>query len=648
MKSLFLRLLVVFCFFCCPLFVFAQLPSYLPADGLVAWYPFNGNVNDESGNGNNGVVSGATLSNDRFSTSNMAYSFDGINDVITANNSNTFDFNNGQSISFWFNISSYTSSGESIIFGQQINSSVQAVGFSISISAGGSLNYRIGNGSSNSFAGCVNNIVNLNTWHHVICQFAQNQISVIINNQPSCINTPTSGIIGNSNQLLVIGDDTWGASNAFHYNGQLDDVAIYNRALTQAEITTLYTATATNTGGGTTSTSPAPPGIPYQAEVRSDNGEVLANTNVNVRFTLHELTANGTVSYQETHALTTNELGLFAATIGSGTATQSTFAGINWAQTTKFLQVEVDAGDGYITMGNQQLMSVPYALYAANGPAGPQGPQGNQGPQGPSGPIGPPGIGFSNISLTGDTLYLNDRTYLIIPGISAANANPDSGNFPSIHDCGEQDIFNTDLTYGSLTDHEGNNYKTIVIGSQEWMAENLSASSFRNGDMLNEVQRFGGSTGTLSDYYDLYIGNACPYGRLYNYDAVIDPRQLCPVGWHIPNNEDWENLIYFLGGQSVAGGKLKATGVINESQGHWEQPNLGASNSSGFTAVPGGGGNDDYSEFYSLGTRSYIWSSSGAFLTLSNNNQIAVISNEYPNYYSINHLFSIRCIRDVN
>jgi hypothetical protein len=128
--------------------------------------------------------------------------------------------------------------------------------------------------------------------------------------------------------------------------------------------------------------SQSPPGIPYQAEVRNESGEVLVNTNVNVRFTLHEQAANGTVSFQETHALTTNELGLFAVTIGAGTAVQGTFAAINWAQTTKFLQVEVDAGNGWITMGNQQLMSVPYALYAANSQPGPQGPQGPQGPAG--------------------------------------------------------------------------------------------------------------------------------------------------------------------------------------------------------------------------------------------------------------------------
>jgi hypothetical protein len=138
--------------------------------------------------------------------------------------------------------------------------------------------------------------------------------------------------------------------------------------------------------------SQSPPGIPYQAEVRNESGEVLANANVNTRFTLHEQAANGTVSYQETHALTTNELGLFAATIGAGTAVQGTFASINWAQTTKFLQVEVETGSGWITMGNQQLMSVPYALYAANGPEGPQGPAGADGAEGAMGQHGPQGI----------------------------------------------------------------------------------------------------------------------------------------------------------------------------------------------------------------------------------------------------------------
>ena len=173
----------------------------------------------------------------------------------------------------------------------------------------------------------------------------------------------------------------------------------------------------------------SPPGIPYQAEVRNESGEVLTNTNVNVRFTLHELTANGTVSYQETHSLTTNEIGLFAATIGAGAAVQGTFASINWAQTTKFLQVEVDTGSGWITLGNQQLMSVPYAMYAANsqpGPPGPAGPQGEAGPPGMEGTPGTAGVGISNISLLNGNLefQLTNGTSIPVGTISTPTNSP--------------------------------------------------------------------------------------------------------------------------------------------------------------------------------------------------------------------------------
>jgi hypothetical protein len=88
------------------------------------------------------------------------------------------------------------------------------------------------------------------------------------------------------------------------------------------------------------------------------------NANLTVRFSLHEQTAAGTVSYSETKSLQTNDLGLFSTTFGSGTPITGTFAGINWAQTTKFLQVEINLGSSWVDMGTQQLMSVPYAMYS--------------------------------------------------------------------------------------------------------------------------------------------------------------------------------------------------------------------------------------------------------------------------------------------
>jgi hypothetical protein len=230
--------------------------------------------------------------------------------------------------------------------------------------------------------------VNWTNWNHVVLNFLNNQcqtqFEVYFNNTMVFSDSNIFSYYLDSRLSFVL--------DLGEANMSIDDMIVYNRPLVPAEINQLYEAPNSLVNENSNSTnSSAPPGIPYQAEVRNESGEVLANANVNIRFTLHELAANGIVSFQEIHALTTNELGLFAATIGAGTAVQGTFASINWAQTTKFLQVEVDTGSGWITMGNQQLMSVPYAMYAANGPAGPQGPAGAQGEIGPQGLMGPQG-----------------------------------------------------------------------------------------------------------------------------------------------------------------------------------------------------------------------------------------------------------------
>jgi hypothetical protein len=107
-----------------------------------------------------------------------------------------------------------------------------------------------------------------------------------------------------------------------------------------------------------------PPGIPYQAIARNANGTPYVNANLTVRFSLHEQTATGTVSYSESKSLQTNDLGLFSTTFGTGTPITGTFAGINWAQTTKFMQVEINLGSAWVDLGTQQLMSVPYAMYS--------------------------------------------------------------------------------------------------------------------------------------------------------------------------------------------------------------------------------------------------------------------------------------------
>ncbi len=139
-----------------------------------------------------------------------------------------------------------------------------------------------------------------------------------------------------------------------------------------------------------------PQGINYQAVARNQAGNILPNTAISLRLSIHDGSSTGTVVYQETHNVTTNQLGIFSVVIGGGLLPQGTFTGINWATGSKFLQVELDAAGGtnYTTMGNSQLQSVPYALYAANGVPGATGPTGpaGVGVTGATGPTGPTGV----------------------------------------------------------------------------------------------------------------------------------------------------------------------------------------------------------------------------------------------------------------
>jgi hypothetical protein len=116
------------------------------------------------------------------------------------------------------------------------------------------------------------------------------------------------------------------------------------------------------------SNAQAPQGIPYQSVIRNGSGALLINQAVNVRFSIHDSTMLGTIVYQETHTTTTSNLGMITLSIGQGTPSTGTFSSINWGVNSKFMQVELDAagGNNYIDLGTQQMMSVPYALYAGN------------------------------------------------------------------------------------------------------------------------------------------------------------------------------------------------------------------------------------------------------------------------------------------
>jgi uncharacterized protein (TIGR02145 family) len=146
-------------------------------------------------------------------------------------------------------------------------------------------------------------------------------------------------------------------------------------------------------------------------------------------------------------------------------------------------------------------------------------------------------------------------------------------------------IFNPDLMYGSLTDIVGNIYRTIEIGSQTWMAENLKTTKYNDGTNIPLVIDLTDWHRTTPGYF-WYLNDEAkyksPYGALYNW-YTVNTGKLCPTGWHVPSDTEWTTLTSNLGGESITGGQLKETGIT-----HWITNNSEITNSSGFTALPGG------------------------------------------------------------
>ncbi len=141
-------------------------------------------------------------------------------------------------------------------------------------------------------------------------------------------------------------------------------------------------------------------------------------------------------------------------------------------------------------------------------------------------------------------------------------------------------------TVSPLTDIEGNTYNTIDIGTQSWMAENLRTTKYNDNTSIPNITDNTTWANLSSAGYCWYnndlTANKPLYGALYNWYAITS-QKLCPTGWHIPSTSEWRTLTDYLGGESVAGGKLKESGTL-----HWQSPNTGATNETGFTALPGG------------------------------------------------------------
>jgi uncharacterized protein (TIGR02145 family) len=210
--------------------------------------------------------------------------------------------------------------------------------------------------------------------------------------------------------------------------------------------------------------------------------------------------------------------------------------------------------------------------------------------------------------------------------------------------------FNPNIAYGSLTDQDGNTYKTVTIGAQVWMAENLKTTKFRNGDPIPNVadntEWENLATGGYCTY-DNDLKNLTAYGHLYNWYSVNDPRNIAPEGWHVASDSEWTTLNNYLGGGIAAGEKLKETGTI-----HWSVDNS-ETNESGFTALPGGfrnnmtfAGQKALYHYSDIGLDGYWWTSTesestGAIIRFFAYDN-TLLTRSFLSHYGC----SVRCVKD--
>jgi uncharacterized protein (TIGR02145 family) len=228
------------------------------------------------------------------------------------------------------------------------------------------------------------------------------------------------------------------------------------------------------------------------------------------------------------------------------------------------------------------------------------------------------------------SIILGGKTCSINLKVEVVSQNPTSGYGPNI------------------TDTEGNTYKTVYIGTQQWMAENLKVSKYSDGTTIPNItdnnQWENLTTGAWA-YYKNDAANNAKYGKLYNWYTVSPTtngnNNVCPTGWHVPTDAEWTVLTDYLDGLTVAGGKMKEVGTTS-----WDSPNTDATNTSSFTGLPGGHRYYDGS-YGGIGYYGLWWSSTES---ATNGTWTRSLSSKYGNTYrggsGKSYGASVRCLKD--
>lgn len=378
----------------------------------------------------------------------------------------------------------------------------------------------------------------------------------------------------------------------------------------------------------------APEKFSYQAVVRDASGNLVSNSPVGVRVSILKNSASGVSVYCETHHLNTNTNGLLTMEIGGGTLVGGDFASIQWGDGPYFLKMETDVtgGSNYTISATQQLLSVPYALYAKYAE---------------NGGFGSDTTGMG--SVLARLAQLEQQVQNLTAMIGGGDTGTDGQSCPSA---------------ATVTDVDNNTYNTVQIGTQCWMKENLRTTRYANGTSI----ALGSSTRSTTAYRyypDNNSSNVSTYGYLYNWKALMGNSSsssanpsgvqgICPTGWHVPSDAEWTQLTDYVSGQSqyvcgvsnslIAKALASTTGWQSSSQICAVGNNPSFNNITGFSALPAGG----YFGYYlNFGDDAYFWSATeydygNAYYSAFSYND-ANVNRHYSNKY---YGFSVRCVRD--
>lgn len=261
------------------------------------------------------------------------------------------------------------------------------------------------------------------------------------------------------------------------------------------------------------------------------------------------------------------------------------------------------------------------------------------------------GIGTNIPDSTAKLEIRSDNKGFLPPRMTFAQRNaiqhPATGLIIWCTDCDELQVFNGSMWKNmSGTAASGPALPGVRICYSSWMLKNINVRTYRNGDSIpvvtDPLEWANLTTGAMC-WYNNDSANGNTYGALYNWYALNDPRGLAPAGWHVPTINEWTTLVNCLGGENTAGGKLKAVSALWTST-----PNVGATNSSGFTALPGGFRDGNSGNFFSLGTDGGFWWTSSAYDSNNAWNKYVVYDGTMVLGSPVNKTYglSLRCIKD--